>query len=209
MLKKVCNVLIAIVIVCALALVAVLGIPLITGNQLYAVQTGSMQPTYPIGSIVVVKPVDATQVAVGDVVTYEAAGFQTLVTHRVLEIDTENQLFYTKGDNNANVDFYPVPFANIRGTVSYGIPFLGNIVSGIRTPAGILAVLWVVLGVVILLVLPDLVSKHKQIKKEERQTRTMPKTYQSPAQGHTAQPYKAGSKKPATAAVHSKGGRNR
>lgn len=166
MLRKICNVLIALVILCALALIAVLGIPLVMNNALYAVQTASMEPTYPVGSVVIVQPTSAEEIAVGDVVTYNASGFDTKVTHRVIRVDAENRLFYTKGDNNANEDFYPVPFESVEGRVTRMIPYLGHVVANIRTPGGILVLLWVVLIVVVLLLLPDLLDKRKKIKEE-------------------------------------------
>lgn len=172
MLRKICNTLTALIILCALALVAVLGIPILTGHQLYAVLTGSMEPTYPVGSIVIIKEVDPLEVAVGDVITYEASGFSTLVTHRVQSIDTEQQLLYTKGDNNTAADFYPVSFSSVRGRVNYCIPVLGRVVSGIRTPGGILVLLWILLLIVALLMLPDIVDKIRQVKDEEQNDST-------------------------------------
>lgn len=62
MLRRVCNILLAIILLCGIGLTAVLGIPLLMGNKLFAVLTSSMEPTYPVGSIVVVKPVEAEQV---------------------------------------------------------------------------------------------------------------------------------------------------
>ena len=171
MLRKICNIFIAFIVLCALIMVAMLGIPLVTGSQLYAVQTASMEPTYPIGSIVVVGQVQPGALAVGDVITFEVSGFDSLVTHRVIRVDADNHQVYTQGDNNDNPDFYPVPFEGIVGRVQYGIPLLGRVVSGIRTPGGILALLWIAVIIVILLLLPDMADKRKALQKEKRRPR--------------------------------------
>ncbi len=47
MFRKISNIIIALFLVCALGILAMVGIPLILGNQLYAVLTASMEPTYP------------------------------------------------------------------------------------------------------------------------------------------------------------------
>lgn len=164
MLQKVCNAIVLVVLLGSLAIIAVLGIPILSGKQLYAVETASMEPAYPVGSIVVVEPVDAEAVLPGDVITFELAGFESLITHRVMELDPVQREFYTKGDNNGNMDFYPVPFDSVVGRVQYGIPMLGRVVSLIRTPAGILTLLWCLLLIIALLFLPELVRRAKKLK---------------------------------------------
>jgi signal peptidase len=70
----------------ALALVGVVA-PLVLGATPYTVLTGSMRPTYPPGTMVVVRPVDVERVAPGDVVTYQlASGRPEVVTHRVVAV---------------------------------------------------------------------------------------------------------------------------
>ena len=45
--------------------------------------------------------------------------------HRVIQIDSVNHLFYTKGDNNPQKDENPVPFENLIGKVKFSIPYIG------------------------------------------------------------------------------------
>lgn len=170
MFRKISNAIIILFLVCALAVLAVLGIPFLLGNKLYAVKTASMVPTYPIGSIVVVKSVGPDAIKENDVITFRSDAFTSLVTHRVIKVDAENREFYTKGDNNKNPDFHPVPFDYMEGKVIFGIPYLGNIVTGMRTPGGILIMLWILLGIALLLFLPELAKKEPQPALAEGET---------------------------------------
>ena len=179
MFRKISNVIIALFLVCSIGILAVVGIPLLMGNQLYAVLTASMEPTYPVGSIVVVKQVTPEEIKEQDVITFNLPAFDHVVTHRVLQVDSEERQFYTKGDNNPAADPFPVSFDDLEGRVEYGIPYLGHVVSNMRTPGGILVILWIVLAVVLLLFLPDLFSKKKTEEeqpegeeKSEKKTKT-------------------------------------
>src|SRR5690348_1134464 len=87
-------------VVLVLALVVV--IPRVGGGTAYTVLTGSMRPTMPPGTLVVVRPVKPEQIAVGDVVTYQIeSGDPTVATHRVVAvgIDMKGEYRFTmKGD---------------------------------------------------------------------------------------------------------------
>jgi len=115
--------------------VAVLG-PRLSGATPYTVLTGSMRPTYPPGTLVVVKPVDPDRIRIGDVITYQLESSKPAVaTHRVIEI-THNLAgetrFTTKGDANESADADPVRPVQVRGKLWYSAPYLGyanNVVS--------------------------------------------------------------------------------
>lgn len=121
-----------IVIVAALAVIAAaVVIPRIAGATPYTVLTGSMQPAYPPGTLVVVKPVNTDTLSVGDVVTVQLeSGQDTVVTHRIDAIqhrlDGEIQ-FITKGDANETADTEPRLPVQIRGEVWYSVPYVGYI----------------------------------------------------------------------------------
>ncbi|PYG87096.1 signal peptidase [Ruminiclostridium sufflavum DSM 19573] len=76
--------------------------PSIFGYQLYTVQSGSMSPTLPIGSIILSKKTDdAAALKAGDIVTFSLNG--AVVTHRIIEVINDNGIKYrTKGDNPDN-----------------------------------------------------------------------------------------------------------
>jgi signal peptidase len=118
----------------AIVTIAVL-VPRVAGATPYVVLTGSMQPMMPPGSMVVVKPVKASDVAVGDVVTYQLkSGESTVVTHRVVAMGIDrkgHRRFQTQGDANKVADARWVIPAQIRGREWYAVPYLGYVTSAI------------------------------------------------------------------------------
>lgn len=121
----------AIIIVVGIA-VAVL---LLMGFKLYCIQTGSMEPEYPVGSMIVVEHVDFEQLKEKDVITY-VVNDNTVVTHRVVSIDTENQMLMTKGDNNNIGDGSPVAYKNVIGRVKFKLPRFGWVILFLDTRFG-------------------------------------------------------------------------
>lgn len=112
-------------------LVAAVLVPRVAGATPYAVLTGSMQPGLPPGTLVVVRPVAAEDLGVGDVVTYQLrSGEQTVVTHRVVGVgyDGRGELsLQTQGDANDVPDERPVRPVQVRGELWYGIPYVGHL----------------------------------------------------------------------------------
>lgn len=120
------------VLLAAIAVLAVAVIvPRIAGATPYAVQTGSMQPTYPPGTLVVTKPVDNADIGIGTPITYQLdSGRSSVVTHRVLGVrlgaDGKNW-FQTQGDANNGPDEDLVRPIQVRGEVWYDVPYLGRL----------------------------------------------------------------------------------
>lgn len=110
-------------------LIAMIGLPRVTGATPYTVLTGSMRPTMPPGSLVVTKPIEAGELKVGDAITYQIrSGEPEVVTHRIISLAQTlggETLFTTQGDANPHPDEKPVKAAQIRGVVWYSIPFAG------------------------------------------------------------------------------------
>lgn len=109
--------------------IAAIIVPAVTRSTPLTVMTSSMEPDFPPGTLVVVRPTPAADIAPGDVVTYQLrSGEPTLVTHRVMEqhrsADGE-YLFVTKGDANRTADPGFVQEVQVRGTVWYAIPWVG------------------------------------------------------------------------------------
>jgi signal peptidase len=114
----------------ALVVVAVL-VPRIGGATPYVIETGSMRPQLPPGALVVVRPVDAADLRLGDVITYQVrSGDPTVVTHRIVAqgIDsTGKPRFRTQGDANDAVDRGWVQPAQIEGRRWYAVPVVGHV----------------------------------------------------------------------------------
>ncbi|GIG26867.1 signal peptidase I [Cellulomonas denverensis] len=117
--------------VAGLALLAGVLVPRIAGATPYVVLTDSMAPGMPSGSLVVVRPVAAEDVAVGDVITYQLrSGEEQVVTHRVEAIGTRvggERVFTTRGDANTVADLRPVRAVQVRGERWYAVPYLGRV----------------------------------------------------------------------------------
>ena len=75
------------------------------GYQLYSVETGSMEPTLTVGSVIVCKKAEQPDsLAAGQIVTFRTTS-GAVVTHRIIEVVTdagENVSYRTKGDNPIN-----------------------------------------------------------------------------------------------------------
>lgn len=128
----------------ALAAVLVTLVPLATflvsiwllGWQLQHVQSGSMSPTFPVGSLVVTAQVDPSDVAVGMPIVFEDPREPgRLVTHRVVAIAPGADLqFLTRGDANATNDPSPVPARLVRGRVLWHVTYLGAVLDWLQFP---------------------------------------------------------------------------
>jgi signal peptidase len=77
--------------------------PAVFGYQLYVVQSGSMEPTFNIGSVILSRiPGDPSKLKKGDVVTFTNDG--VTITHRIFEVINDDGIvkYKTKGDNPEN-----------------------------------------------------------------------------------------------------------
>ncbi|MCZ4499745.1 MAG: signal peptidase [Marmoricola sp.] len=116
------------VAISAVLVVAVL-VPRLAGATPYVILTGSMRPQMPPGTLVVTRPVAASDVGVGEVITYQlVSGKPTVVTHRVVAQGISavgEQVFRTRGDANTATDVGWVRAVQIRGARWYAVPYLG------------------------------------------------------------------------------------
>lgn len=79
--------------------------PEVFGFQLYRIESGSMDPTLPVGTLIFSrKPGDPSSLAKGDIITFTNSDGLT-VTHRIVEVvSSNNSISYrTKGDNPINI----------------------------------------------------------------------------------------------------------
>lgn len=79
-------------------------VPTVFGYQIYEVQTGSMDPTLPVKSLILSKKVEnPNNLEKGDIITF-INGDGVTVTHRIIEVvNTNGEIGYrTKGDNAEN-----------------------------------------------------------------------------------------------------------
>lgn len=122
--KKIRNVILDVVLV-ALGLFAIFLIGMkFTGFTSYVVLSGSMTPELNIGDLVYVKECD--DIKVGDYITFYINDKKNIVTHEVIEIDTDH-CYITKGIANETADINPVQENDVIGKVYFSIPYLGYV----------------------------------------------------------------------------------
>jgi len=131
------NIILTIYILLAMLLTCVQFI----GLQPLVVVSGSMEPSYPIGSLVYVKKIDTNKLKIGDVITVQLTEDVT-GTHRIVDIITDSNdpsvlRFQTKGDANPVIDDILFEDNDIIGKVIFMIPYLGYIANFIHTPFGL------------------------------------------------------------------------
>ena len=113
----------------------ILIIVLLAAQHLNVVVSGSMEPAFYRGDIVLVEKADflginefdPNNVEVGDVVVYDAAWYDQPVIHRIINITDINgtTMYVIKGDNNNKVDPYYVTSDQIKEKV---VTFNDNLV---------------------------------------------------------------------------------
>src|SRR5690554_3168399 len=111
--------------------VLVIVVPAATGSTPMTVLTSSMEPTYPPGTLIIVKPIDEQDIRIGDPITYQIeSGKDAVVTHRVIAVTSSSdgtRSFTTQGDNNDVADAASVLPVQVRGKVWYSVPWIGYV----------------------------------------------------------------------------------
>ena len=148
---------------CLVGLVVLLAVALVGvrlfGLSVYAVLSGSMEPTYPVGSLLYVKEVDHRSLQVGDPITY-MLDEDTVVTHRIIEVlpdetDPQTVRYFTQGDANDIPDGSSVHYKNIIGKPVFCIPYLGYVSDYIQHPPGMYLAIAAGAILILLVFLPD------------------------------------------------------
>ena len=112
-------------------------LPEMLGYQSYSVVSGSMVPEIPVGSIVLVKSAEPSQIVEGEIIVFESPVESGMViTHRVVTNDTAGRQFVTKGDANDQQDVNPVPYSNLIGRVEKHYPRMGYIMQVLSSLEG-------------------------------------------------------------------------
>ena len=165
LLNTITTVIVALVVLLALMLV---GMRLL-GLEVFTVLSGSMEPEYPVGSLIYVKKMDCAQLRIGDVITF-MVDEDTVVTHRIAEIipdenESNTLWFRTKGDANKQEDTNPVHYRNVIGKAVFSIPYLGYVADYIQNPPGMYVALGAGAVMLLLAFLPE--KKKKEMIAEQ------------------------------------------
>ena len=126
-------------IVGLVVLIAVWGSSGLLGFKPTVIVSESMAPTFQVGDMLVVSPVDPSFIVVGDVIQF-TKGDATIV-HRVVEIQPFQGVFWfvTKGDANDAPDSELVSETEIIGKVVFNIPKIGLVNLGLREIGSIIS----------------------------------------------------------------------
>lgn len=132
-------------ILIALILVVVVGVILgkvvpLSGRQTIIVGGSSMEPALGVGSAIVVAPVAAADLHVGDVVSLRAGDDHALFTHRIVKLvdQPDGRWVQTKGDANDAPDPTLIHASAIEGRVQFSIPLAGYLIALLSIPTGVL-----------------------------------------------------------------------
>lgn len=163
------------------ALVASSAFNLSGGYRLLVVQSGSMSPSIPVGSLIFTKP--EAEYQKGDVVTfYETGNQKYLVTHRIAETQKleDGELFITKGDANDASDSKRIDKGGVVGKVVWALPYAGYAVSFAKTRTGLIALIIIPATLIvyseILAIkheLQDILAKRKRIKAKQKEAKRL------------------------------------
>ena len=111
------------------------------GLRLFTVQTGSMAPVLPSGSLIFTLP--SKDYRLGDIITFpnpnpSHSNTSLTTTHRIfkLQIRAGQVHVITKGDANLVTDNQPVPFKTIIGRLVFSLPLLGFIIDFLKSKQG-------------------------------------------------------------------------
>ena len=138
----------------------------LVGNQLptpfgygvAVVLSGSMEPEFSKGDLIVVRETDTYKV--NDIVVFQDGN--SLVVHRIINIDGET--ITTKGDANQSAD-EPITFSAVKGKVLFWIPFVGGIVDAIKTP---ISTVCIIAAAIALIEIPRKNEKKKDDEEKQK-----------------------------------------
>ena len=135
------------------------------GYSMLWVETGSMSPTIPEKSYILVKKSDGTDIKVNDVITFvcedpslEVYGY--LITHRVVEITDDG--FRTKGDYVLSaVDNFTVDKEDVVAVYKKNMPFMTFIGRVFSSAIGLIVLMFLFVGSAAFIYVPDIVKGMK------------------------------------------------
>lgn len=161
-LKKIISYLSILCYIVIIVLVLILA-PMIIGYKPVVVLSGSMEPAYPVGSLIYYKTASFEDIDKNDAITFYIDS-DTLVTHRVVVKNEISQTFVTKGDANPTNDADPVEYKNVAGkALEIYLPVIGSVFA-----SSVKYIAVAVIGGILLLniILSNFIVDEKQPKEE-------------------------------------------
>lgn len=148
------------------ALIAFSMLPIKNNYQVLTVMSGSMAPTIPTGSVIVIKP--AVDYQVDDIITFKTPGSSKkndFTTHRIVEIqEVDNAtIFVTKGDANEESDREFVGEDAVIGKELFAVSLIGYLIGYIKTLPGL----------VLIIIVPAAIIVYEEVRKIHREAKAI------------------------------------
>lgn len=179
-LLKLLNILSALIILCSIFVLLTVVLtkkgeaPNILGFSLFRVMTGSMEPSIPTDSLIVVKRVEPGDLKEGDVISFYSRDPSLrgeVNTHRIIgiELDAGKYYFATKGDANNVEDKYITLEEDLIGKVIYSSKRLGKFVRLLSNPLVFVPLIIIPLVILLGQSLWDSIRLAKKLAREEEE----------------------------------------
>lgn len=173
--KKILNIVYWVIII-AVVLVAVAFVSQdkinSTDYSVYSVNSGSMEPAIPLGSLIFINSAENYQE--GDIITFRNNNSKDTTTHRIVGIerddDIDKLLYTTKGDANEDPDSSQTDHSQVVGKVRFHVPYLGYPVGFAKTQTGFILLIVVPATIIIYSELSTIKDETKKIIKGRKKS---------------------------------------
>jgi signal peptidase len=115
---------------------------LLVGERAVVVLSGSMEPAFSAGDLLIERGVEPSEVEIGQIVTFRDPGADRSITHRVRRIEARGSrlVFTTKGDADNSVQRWSIAADGELGQPAWTIPEIGHVAMLAKTPLGLIAI---------------------------------------------------------------------
>ncbi len=156
------------------------GVPSLFGRMPLTVESGSMEPTFKEGDLIISKEIDdINELKVDDVISFWTneivEGQNVINTHRIVEIKDDNgtKAFVTKGDNNEKEDTYIVYPSKIIGKwTGTRLGGIGKVMKFLKTKTGFLVCILIPMALFFLFELFKLIMVIVQMRQPAKLSET-------------------------------------
>lgn len=143
-------------------IIAVSLLPIKNNFHVFSVMSGSMEPSFPVGSLIFSKP--AKEYRVGDVITFRTTSdLKKFITHRVHSISYIQGVtkYQTKGDANNAPDAELVEGHQVFGKAFMTVALIGYLLAFVKTLPGL----------ILIIVIPSTIIIYEESKKIHHETK--------------------------------------
>jgi len=146
----------------------------ISGYRMFTIVTGSMEPEYTVGDVILVEETKYDDLKLKDVITYESKATGTegmIVTHRIIDMNKATKELQTRGDAN-DADDPVIKGEQVLGKVVHKFFLISLLTKLIRNKVGFYFLVFVPLVLVIFLEIADAVTQPKEDEDETQEATT-------------------------------------